>query len=193
MLNSKLRALPAVAVLAVSALATSPATASSTSPVPAGAPSSGWFNTGPEEQNPIFDNGNIRITWGPVYVSNPGGKGIYYVIRYENYSGPAEKLDCDSYAQPDTVRQFIRPTENDLGEPSYAAETVCSETDGQWSATLGPGETLEEGAWFDKIPPSGATVSLELMDEFGYPGSSEYQDPYWKPYDGPPPDTPNGP
>ncbi|MGW0583253.1 hypothetical protein ACWD25_46770 [Streptomyces sp. NPDC002920] len=192
------RALPAVAVLVISAISpyATPTMAQSSRFV-GGAPDSGWFNTGPEERNLIFENSNVRITWGPVYVKPSESDGepswVYYVIRYENYSGPAEELDCEGYKQPDTVRQLIAPTEDDLGEPFYAAETVCSETGGRWSATLDPGETLEQGAWFDEVPSNGNIVSLELMDEYGYPGASEYQDPYWEPYDGPPRETPSGP
>lgn len=198
MWSSRLRALPAAAILAISVAASysTPAMAQS-SGVVGGAPGGGWFNTGPEEHNLIFENSNIRITWGPVYVklSESGGdpSWVYYVIRYENHSGPAEELDCEGYAQPDTVRQLIAPTEDDLGEPFYAAETVCSETGGQLSTTLDPGETLEQGAYFDEVPSNGSTVSLELMDEYGYPGASEYQNPYWEPYDGPSRETPSGP
>ncbi|MGX1562508.1 hypothetical protein [Streptomyces sp. NPDC055506] len=198
MLSYRLRTLPAVAALAISAVAPYSAGAMArNAEVVSGAPESGWFNTGSEEHNLIFENSNVRITWGPVYVkpSESGGEPswVYYVIRYENHSSPAEELDCEGYAQPDTVRQLIAPTENDLGEPFDAAKTVCSETGGEWSATLDPGETIEQGAWFDEVPSNGSTVSLELVDEYGYPGASEYQNPYWEPYDGPPRETPTGP
>ena len=165
---------------------------------PAGVPDSGWFNTGPEEYNEIFDNGSIRISWGPVYVkpSDSGGDPpwIYYVIRYENYSNTDEKLDCGGYSDPSTVRQLVAPTKDDLGERFSAEKTVCSDTDGQWWTTLTPGKTLEQGAWFDEVPPTAGVVSLELQDDYGgFPGSSEYQSPYWEKYDGPPRDTPSGP
>ncbi|MER5829599.1 hypothetical protein ABT116_01980 [Streptomyces sp. NPDC002130] len=198
MLSYRLRALPAAAILAISVISPYSASAmAESSRVEGGAPGAGWFNTGPEEHNQIFENSNVRITWGPVYVkpSDSGGEPsrVYYVIRYENHSGPAEELDCEGYAQPDTVRQLIAPTKDDLGEPYYATDTVCSETGGQWSTTLDPGETLEQGAWFDEVPSNGSIVSLELVDEYGYPGASEYQDPYWQPYDGPPRETPSDP
>ncbi|MFD8233384.1 hypothetical protein ACFV20_16080 [Streptomyces sp. NPDC059696] len=118
---------------------------------------------------------------------------IYYVIRYENHSDSAEELDCEGYSQPDTVRQLIAPTEDDLGEPFNAEQTVCSESGGTSSTTLGPGETIEQGAWFSEVPSDGSTVSLELVDEYGFPGSSAYQNPYWEPYDGPSRATPDSP
>ncbi|MFI6855719.1 hypothetical protein [Streptomyces sp. NPDC050416] len=197
MLNAKICSLAAAAIVATSAISPWSTSASAQAYTPTRPPESGWYNTGPEEQNQIFDSGSVRISWGPVYVEVPNADGdpswIYYVIRYENYSGTPEELDCEGYAQPDTAKQLIAPTENDLGEPFYAAQTVCSDAGGQWSTTLSPGETLELGAWFDEVPSIGNVVSLELQDEFGYPGYSEYQNPYWERYDGPAREAPGSP
>ncbi|GAA2656559.1 hypothetical protein GCM10010307_70270 [Streptomyces vastus] len=196
MINIKRFSLAAAVTLAVSVTAPHSTSAAPQHGPPKSPPSSGWFNTGPETNNKIFDSGSVHISWGPVYVLPPGPgedpSWIYYVIRYENYSSTTEELDCEGYSAPDTAKQLIRPTDGDLGEPFTAEKTVCSDTGGQWKGTLEPGETLEQGVWFDEVPPSGATVSVELQDEYGYPGASEYQSPYWERYEGDqtPPDGP---
>ena len=162
----------------------------------AGDPGSGWFITGPNYPNPIYNNGSLSISWGPEYVlPHPVGTPatwIYYVVTYKNVGNTILYFTCNGLTDPSPAREWIMHNGTGLGYVA-AAKTLCSTSGPNWNATLGLGRSFESWAWFHNVPqgPAGQNGDKVSIQWYTF-GSSRYQTPFWNYYAGyrPPPPGP---
>jgi WD40 repeat protein len=126
----------------------------------------------------IYENSSgLRILWGTSYVyQHPGESNLYWYAQvwYINVGQSTVPLSCDGRTDPSIVKELMRGT----ADSGYvlAQATYCSYQP-TYIGSIQPGAAHMEWAIFHNVPPGG-----EISLEWGPYGSSQWVNPWYRPY-----------
>jgi hypothetical protein len=141
----------------------------------------GWYrNSGPSV---IYEDSELTIIWENSYIyPYPGNDPLYWyaeVVYFYN-GNQTFNIRCAGEDEFPPVKEHMRGTAN----AGYveAEETLCSRNP-DFTITLQPGEAFSNWVIFHNVPWPGSEVSLE-WEPYGF---SEWVDPWYSPFNAPPP------